>query len=139
MSCRRLEEEDAATLELDCGTSFARTLEEEPSLRRLEEEEDASLELDCGTSLARTLEEELSLRRLEEEDAASLELDCGTSLARTLELSELDEVGATVAAESAVLVSSSNSANKSRTCAFAEEANNRAANNGKRANLCICL
>ena len=108
-------------------------------MRRLEEEDATSLELDCGTSLTRTLEEEPSLRRLEEEEDAALELDCGTSLARTLELSELDEVGATVAAESAVLVSSSNSANKSRTCAFAEEPNNRAANNGKRENLCICL
>ena len=85
-------------------------------------------ELDCGASLGLTLELEFSSRELEERACNELddvetivELDCGTSLGMTLE-DELittleEELTATV---SAALVSSSNSANKSLTCAKAE-------------------
>ncbi|MEE3339609.1 MAG: hypothetical protein VZR14_02670, partial [Hallerella sp.] len=85
-------------------------------------------ELDCGASLVTTLELEFSSRELEERACnelddveAIVELDCGASLVMTLE----DELITTLeeeltATESAALVSSSNSANKSLTCAKAE-------------------
>lgn len=139
------EDDEAITAaeELDCGASLVVTLEDElittlelePSSRELEErvcneldDVEAIAELDCGASLGVTLELEFSSRELEERACNELddveaiaELDCGASLVMTLE-DELittleEELTATV---SAALVSSSNSANKSLTCAKAE-------------------
>ena len=139
------EDDEAITAaeELDCGASLGVTLEDELittlelefSSRELEEracneldDEEAIAELDCGASLGVTLELEFSSRELEERACNELddveaiaELDCGASLGMTLE----DELITTLeeeltATESAALVSSSNSANKSLTCANAE-------------------
>lgn len=131
------EDDEAITAaeELDCGASLVTTLELEFSSRELEEracneldDEETIAELDCGASLGVTLELEFSSRELEERACNELddveaiaELDCGASLGMTLEdeliMTLEEELTATV---SAALVSSSNSANKSLTCAKAE-------------------
>ena len=69
-------------------------LDEELSLRVVEDEEANSLELDCVSSFAMTLEElamtleedaRLSLRAVEDDEAITLELDCVSSFVMPLE------------------------------------------------------